>query len=218
MPFFHHVPHLDPFCPTPISHPHQYRRRLLPLAAGLEQAVAHGARELPAPIALAIQQYPPHQYGVNSLPGSPVSTSFPQRPAFRRALTSTAASSVSSEQSRFDDLHYSQTHFSRSTLLVYPDSEATLQPSGEEQEGDIRELLASSDEESSLPPSTPGFETTKIPPRGSSVSLTTKQSMESDKSVYSESIVLAPAPKKSQDKLSGLVSIPCHHFGRRDCN
>ncbi|KAI3483157.1 hypothetical protein L1887_53937 [Cichorium endivia] len=86
----------------------------------------------------------PHQYGVNSLPGSPVSTSFPQRPAFRRALTSTAASSVSSEQSRFDDLHYSQTHFSRSTLLVYPDSEATLQPSGEEQEGDIRELLASS--------------------------------------------------------------------------
>ncbi|SPO47595.1 uncharacterized protein PSANT_05283 [Moesziomyces antarcticus] len=148
----------------------------------------------------------PHQYGVNSLPGSPVSTTFPQRPAFRRALTSTAASSVSSEQSRFDDLHYSQTHFSRSTLLVYPDSEATLQPSGEEQDGDIRELLASSDEESSLPPSTPGFETTKIPPRGSSVSLTTKQSMESDKSVYSESIVLAPAPKQSQDKLSGLLA------------
>lgn len=158
----------------------------------------------------------PKQCGANSLPASPVTSSFPQRPGFRRALTSSAATSVSTaESTRFDDLHYSQTHFSRSTLLVYPDSESTVQAGVEtEAEEDIRELLlASSDEESSAPPSTPGFDSARIPPRGSSVSLVrNQQSMESEKSTLSlpEPITLLapPAAQNSQLRRNGLVSIP----------
>ncbi|SYW80467.1 uncharacterized protein UBRO2_03735 [Ustilago bromivora] len=109
-----------------------------------------------------------------SLPASPISSGFPTRPAFRGTYTSIAASSISNsgESSRFDDLHYSQTHFSRSTLLVYPDSGSTYQAECEcvvgETGEDIRELLASSDEESSAPHSTPAFDGAKIPSMGSS--------------------------------------------------
>ncbi|SPO30734.1 uncharacterized protein UTRI_05351 [Ustilago trichophora] len=154
----------------------------------------------------------PKQSAANSLPGSPVASSFPQRPAFRRALTSSAATSVSTaESTRFDDLHYAQTHFSRSTLLVYPDSETTVQAcAGSEPEEDIRELLlASSDEESSAPPSTPGFDSARIPPRGSSASIVrNKQSMESEKSTLSlpEPITLLapPVTQNSQLRRNGL--------------
>ncbi|SPO31012.1 uncharacterized protein UTRI_05351_B [Ustilago trichophora] len=154
----------------------------------------------------------PKQNATSSLPGSPVASSFPQRPAFRRAVTSSAATSVSTaESTRFDDLHYSQTHFSRSTLIVYPDSETTVQAcSGPEPEEDIRELLlASSDEESSAPPSTPGFDSARIPPRGSSASfIRNKQSMESEKSTLSlpEPITLLapPAAQNSPLRRNGL--------------
>lgn len=140
--------------------------------------------------------------GVSSLPGSPVTSSFPQRPGFRRAATSAAVSTVSSstDSTRFDELHYSQTHFSRSTLLVYPGCETSTQIEGSrvEAEEDIRELLlASSDEESSAPPSTPGINSSRIPPRGSSVLVSQpKQSMESEKSTLSlpEPITLLAAP------------------------
>ncbi|SNX87112.1 uncharacterized protein MEPE_05822 [Melanopsichium pennsylvanicum] len=132
----------------------------------------------------------PKEYGASSLPASPTSTAFPQRPGFHRAATSSAVTSVSTaESTRFDDLHYSQTHFSRSTLLVYSESEsaAVQASSGPGPEEDIRELLlASSDEESSAPPSTPGFDSARIPPRGSSsLRVGNKQSMESEKSTLS---------------------------------
>ncbi|TKY88854.1 hypothetical protein EX895_002095 [Sporisorium graminicola] len=149
----------------------------------------------------------PSSSGASSLPGSPSSLSFPRRPGFRRAATSTAVTSINTaESTRFDGLHYSQTHFSRSTLLVYSDSEAVARAAtGGEQaaEEDIRELLlASSDEESSTPPSTPGIDTARIPPRGSSVSLArAKQSMDSDKSVLSlpERITLLAPPATTQE-------------------
>lgn len=152
----------------------------------------------------------PTTAGTTSLPVSPISTCFPQRPGFRRAYTSTAASSVSNsngEGSRFDDLHYSQTHFSRSTLLVYPNSEVEREQGGEDEE-DIRELLiASSDEESSAPPSTPGFESAKIPPRGSSQLGRNKQSMESEESTISlpEPITLLAPPSANGGRRNGYV-------------
>ena len=148
-----------------------------------------------------------------SLPASPISSGFPTRPAFRRAYTSTAASSISNsgESSRFDDLHYSQTHFSRSTLLVYPDSRSTYQAECEcvvgETGEDIRELLASSDEESSAPHSTPAFDGAKIPPRGSSQLTRNKVSMESEKSTLSlpEPITILSPPGA---KRNGYVPLP----------
>lgn len=160
----------------------------------------------------------PKQNAIKSLPVSPVNSSFPERPAFRRAATSTAASSVgTSESTRFDDLHYSQTHFSRSTFLVYPHSESRA-CEGAGTEEDIRELLiaSSSDEESSSSPSTPGFEHTKIPPRGSSVSLVhNKRSLDSKKPTFSlpkPITLLAPPAATRQDsspsRHNGLVSIP----------
>ena len=158
----------------------------------------------------------------HSLPSSPVTCSFPQRPAFRRAATTSAPSAASStgtaESSRFDDLHYAQTHFSRSTLLVYQESESTVAGcvAAADQDEDIRELLAaSSDEESSLAPSTPGVESAKIPPRLSSVPLSrAKQSMESEKTSITliEPITLLspPTPKgqNSPSRRNGLVSSP----------
>ncbi|CBQ68951.1 conserved hypothetical protein [Sporisorium reilianum SRZ2] len=152
----------------------------------------------------------PTQSGAISLPGSPCSSSFPQRPGFRRAATSAAVSTISTAESRFDELHYSQTHFSRSTLLVYPESESTVRAvSGEVgAEEDIRELLlASSDEESSAPPSTPGIDSSRIPPRGSSVSLArAKQSMDSEKSalLLPEPItLLAPPATQNHERRTG---------------
>ena len=117
--------------------------------------------------------------------------------------------STTTESSRFDQLHYSQTHFSRSTLLVYPDSEATQRASGQvAAEEDIRELLlASSDEESSAPPSTPGIDSSRIPPRGSSVLVVraAKQSMDSDKSALSlpEPIHLLAPPATQENRRTG---------------
>ncbi|GAC94888.1 hypothetical protein PHSY_002461 [Pseudozyma hubeiensis SY62] len=151
--------------------------------------------------------------GVSSLPASPIASCFPQRPGFRRAATSAAVSTVSTcaDSTRFDELHYSQTHFSRSTLLVYPGPESNTQIDGSraEAEEDIRELLlASSDEESSAPPSTPGIDSSRIPPRGSSVLVShPKQSMESEKSTLSlpEPITLlaAPTPQVHENRRAG---------------
>nr|CDI55026.1 uncharacterized protein BN887_03057 [Melanopsichium pennsylvanicum 4] len=160
----------------------------------------------------------PKEYGASSLPASPTSTAFPQRPGFHRAATSSAVTSVSTaESTRFDDLHYSQTHFSRSTLLVYSESEsaAVQASSGPGPEEDIRELLlASSDEESSAPPSTPGFDSARIPPRGSSsLRVGNKQSMESEKSTLSlpEPVTLLTQQATAQNtqlRRNGLVSVP----------
>lgn len=147
----------------------------------------------------------PNQCGVSSLPSSPATSAFPQRPNFRRAATSAAVSTVSStESSRFDELHYSQTHFSRSTLLIYPDSEAAAASGANVAEEDIRELLlASSDEESSAPPSTPGIDSSRIPPRGSSSIVNApKQSMDSVVSLP-DPITLSAPPAKVEAKRSG---------------
>ena len=152
----------------------------------------------------------PKECGVSSLPASPVASTFPQRPGFRRAATSTAVPCAgTAEATRFDELHYSQTHFSRSTLLVYAASESTLQATAgpeRDDEEDIRELLASSDEESSLPPSTPGFDSARIPPRSSSSLVHNKESMESDKS-FSSSIepITLLSPPSAPAKRNGLV-------------
>ena len=131
----------------------------------------------------------PNEDGVQSLPASPVQSSFPQRPVFRRSATSSVT--TASEAAKYDAMHYAQTHFSRSTLLVYPTAEhipRIVIP--QEKDEDIQELLlASSDEELSQPPSTPGLEA-RIPPRGSSASavLNKKQSMESDKTSSSSEL------------------------------
>ncbi|PWY98145.1 hypothetical protein BCV70DRAFT_41559 [Testicularia cyperi] len=138
----------------------------------------------------------PSEDGVKSLPSSPINSGFPQRPVFRRSATSSvtstgqsAFSTASDTSTKYDGMHYAQTHFSRSTLLVYPNSEhprCIVVPPPQEKDEDIQELLAaSSDEELSQPPSTPGLDA-RIPKRLSSVSiLRNKQSMESDKSASS---------------------------------
>uniref|UniRef100_V5EYF6 Uncharacterized protein n=1 Tax=Kalmanozyma brasiliensis (strain GHG001) TaxID=1365824 RepID=V5EYF6_KALBG len=155
----------------------------------------------------------PKQGGIHSLPSSPSTSAFPQRPGFRRAATSAAVSTISSsDSSRFDELHYSQTHFSRSTLLVYPDSETATASGVVAAEEDIRELLlASSDEESSAPPSTPGIDSSRIPPRGSSSSIVNapKKSMDSVVSLP-DPITLSAPPAKVEAKRSGYVTISPH--------
>lgn len=127
--------------------------------------------------------------GVQSLPASPVSSAFPQRPGFKRSATSSASVFVSTSQegSRYGAMHYAQTHFSRSTLLVHPNSEHLQQivTSPQEHDEDIQELLLTNTDEDELsqPPSTPGLEA-RIPPRGSSATscaLSSKESVESDK-------------------------------------
>lgn len=145
--------------------------------------------------------------GVQSLPASPVTSAFPQRPVFRRSATSSASAFVSTSQeaSRYGGMHYAQTHFSRSTLLVQPESESLQQvvKPAQQSDEDIQELLLSNtdEDESSQPPSTPGLEA-RIPPRGSSATsfLSSKESVESDNSslppAQASELVVPQAPSK----------------------